>query len=118
MTGDKIKIIEFGMGDDDTSAGGSTGGTRDKGMKIIEFDNARDDERKPVATAVDVGSIKIVEFDDDAGPEKAKPKPAPAAERPRSPVGPIKIKEFDKEEEAEARSRGSGSPKMKIMEFD
>jgi hypothetical protein len=107
---DKIKIIEFGMEDDGPSPADSAGGAA---MRIIEFDNDPQESQTRVATAKDVGHIKIVEFDDDS-----KTKKAPMPEKPRKPVGPVKIKEFDKEEEAETRGPGFGAPKIKIMEFD
>ncbi len=93
-------------------------------IKIVEFD--MDDEKStapatPGATAKDIGPIKIIEFDDDATPAKFRePEVGPEAPRkskaPRRTVGPIKIIEFDKEQDA--YETVGGAPKIKIMEFD
>ena len=108
MSSDKIKILEFRMDDDGPSLPGPTG---DRAMKIIDFDHDSDDSRKRVATAKDVGHIKIVEFGNDPKTGKIR-----LPEKTDRRVGPVKIKEFNKEPEAQ-KSIGR-TPKLKIMEFD
>lgn len=108
MNRDKIKILEFGLDDDGPSRRRPTG---DGAMKIIEFDKTPDDSRKRVATAKDVGHIKIVEFGNEPEPRKIR-----MSEKIERRVGPMKIKEFDKE--AAARESIAGTPKIKIVEFD
>lgn len=110
MNRGKIKIIEFGMDDDDPSPKDVSGGG---GLKIIEFDNEPQESPKRVATAKDVGHIKIIEFDDDRTAKRAPP-----PERPRRAVGPVKIREFDKEDEPEGRGSIGVGAKIKIVEFD
>ncbi len=108
MNRDDIKIVEFGM-DDEPRA--KSRPAESEAMKIVEFDDAREDHRQKVVTGADVGHIKIVEFDND--PPKAQPK---TTENPRAAVGPVKIVEFD--EDSEAIGTAGGAPRIKIMEFD
>jgi len=103
-----MKILEFGADGDSASPASPDAG---KAMKILEFGKDQEDSQKTVATAKDVGHIKIVEFDDDLKAQKV-----PVADKPRKAVGAVKIKEFDKE--TEARGPGDAAPKIKIMEFD
>jgi hypothetical protein len=109
MGRDDIKIIEFDQDDDGAPASRST---TDKGMKIVEFDKDRREEPKAVATARDIGHIKIVEFGDD---EPTRRPAQPSAARPV--VKPVKIKDFGAEAEDQPRSSGA-SPKIKIKAFD
>ena len=135
MGRDGIKIVEFDRDDDLSRAARPN---EKKGIKIIEFDNDRDDSRegsrKTVATARDIGPIKIVEFDDDgpSGPSGASG-PSSAPETPRPAARAIKIRDFGEEAEAGRRSGTSNEPKfagsniagskiagskIKVMEFD
>lgn len=108
---DKMKILEFGT---DEEIPPPPGARDDNAMKIVEFDGAPGEGQQKVATAKDIGQIKILEFGDEN--KVAKPKAAPLADRPRKSVGAVKIKEFGEETEGEEPS--SAESKIKIMEFD
>ena len=96
----EIKIVEFDRDDELSPAARPN---EKKGIKIIEFDNDRDDSReggrKTAATARDLGPIKIVEFDDDrpsggpSGPSGVS-EPSSAPETPRPVAKAIKIRGF------------------------
>ncbi len=107
-----IKIIEFDQ--DDTLPQAERSGSA-KGMKIVEFDDDVRDQAKVVATAKDIGHIKIVEFD-DAPPVKR----SSATNTPKTFIKPIKIRDFGTESEAKSKmqSGSSAEQKIKIMEFD
>jgi hypothetical protein len=108
MRRDDIKIIEFGM---DADPGTKPGSAEPGAIKVIEFDNDREDNRPRVVTGKDVGHIKIVEFDDDSPSTWSK-----APERPKVTMGPVKVVEFDKERgESEFDTGPRG---IKILEFD
>ena len=118
MNRDHIKIVEFDMDGEKSPAPATPGAAA---MNIVETDNDQKDHRPRVATAKDIGPIKIIEFDDDAPPAKSRaPEAGPEAPRksraPGRTVGPIKIIEFDKEQDA--YETVGGAPKIKIMEFD
>ena len=110
MGRDGIKIVEFDQEGDGSPLDRSD---ENKGVKIVEFDNDLDDERKPVATAQDLRPIKIVEFDDDRPAEQPSP---PAASR--AAAKPIKIRDFGAEAETARKSGTGGERNIKIMEFD
>jgi len=117
MNRNDIKIVEFGMDGEEMPAPTEAGGT----IKVVEFDNDREDGPKRVVTAADVGSIKIIEFDDNGkavasrGPDR-RPEPATESKPSRTAVGPIKIVEFDKD--GEGHETAGGAAKIKILEFD
>ena len=108
MRRDDIKIIEFGMDDD---AGTKPDSSEPGAIKVIEFENEREDNRPRVVTGKDVGHIKIVEFDNDKPSTRSK-----APEGPKATIGPVKVVEFDKER---GESEFSTGPRgIKILEFD
>ena len=114
MGRDGIKIVEFDQDGDGTPVARSGEG---RGMKIIEFDADRADERKPVATAQGLGPIKIVEFDDD--PPSGRPSVRPSSPAtPRAAAKPIKIRDFGAEAESARKGDTGGKRAIKIMEFD
>ncbi len=116
MGRDGIKIVEFD-GDDDRSPAGRP--SEKSGMKIVEFDNDRKDGRKTVATAQDIGHIKIVEFDDDPPPGSSRPSgQSGSPEPPRPAARAIKIRDFGAESEAGRQNETGKGPKIKVMEFD
>jgi len=111
MDRNKIKIIEFGMDDDEGAEANTSSEARE--MKIIEFDNDPPEPGNRVASAVDVKNIKIIEFDDD---RKTGSTPSPRIRT--EPAAAMKIKEFDKDATADAQERAGGRAKIKIVEFD
>lgn len=109
MGRDGIKIVEFDQDGDGSPVARSD---ESRGMKIIEFDTDRAEERNPVATAQGLGPIKIVEFDDD-GPSRQPSSP----ETPRA-AKPIKIRDFGAEAERARKGDTGAERNIKIMEFD
>ena len=129
MAGDGIKIVEF---DDDGEgspaarpgagrvagpvAGPVSGPVSDRGgktgMKIVEFDNDRDEGRAAVATPENIGPVKIVEFDDEG------PSGPPPRETPKAAPKAIKIRDFGAEAEAGRKGDAGSGSKIKVMEFD
>lgn len=113
MGRDGIKIVEFD-GDEDRLPDGRPG--EKSGIRIVEFDNDREDGRRTVATAQDIGRIKIVEFDDDGPAAPSRRSEAPEPQRPAARA--IKIRDFGAEAESARQDASGTGPKIKIMEFD
>ena len=110
MGRDGIKIVEF---DQDGDRLRSARSKENKGMKIVEFDNDPAEGAGHVATAQNIGPIKIMEFDDD------RPAAKPSSSGPQRTVAkPIKIRDFGAEEETGRKGGTRKDPNIKIMEFD